>query len=91
MLYHARHHRGGHPGPRRWRRPDHRHRYSQTDIHVLCRATALDAAGHVIPNASVQTLAEAGRLDWLRDSGGVQEFVYTVRPSTFRHRLGHAA
>ncbi|MGZ6141874.1 MAG: hypothetical protein ACXWLM_00990 [Myxococcales bacterium] len=52
----------------------------QTDIHMLCRATALDASNHVIPHASVQTLSEAGSLDWLDDSGGVQEFVYTVRP-----------
>ena len=52
----------------------------QTDIHMLCRATALDQTNHVIAHASVQTLSEAGSLDWLDDSGGVQEFVYTVRP-----------
>ncbi|HUJ28803.1 MAG TPA: hypothetical protein VLW85_22435 [Myxococcales bacterium] len=52
----------------------------QTDIHMLCRATAFDASNHVIAHASVQTLSEAGSLDWLDDSTGVQEFVYTVRP-----------
>ena len=51
-----------------------------TDIHVLCRATALDAAGKAIPNASVQTLSEAGTLSWARDNTSVQEFVYTVHP-----------
>jgi hypothetical protein len=50
------------------------------DIHVLCRATAVDPVGHNIPNASVQTLSEAGHLDWLDDENGVQEFVYTVHP-----------
>jgi hypothetical protein len=52
----------------------------QSDIHMLCRATALDASNHAIGHASVQTLSEAGSLDWLDDSSGVQEFVYTVRP-----------
>ena len=52
----------------------------QTDIHMLCRATALDSTNHAISHASVQTLSEAGSLDWLDDSNGVQEFVYTVRP-----------
>lgn len=52
----------------------------QTDIHVLCRATARDQNGHNISNASVQTLSEAGTLAWLQDDQGVQEFVYTVRP-----------
>jgi len=52
----------------------------QTDIHMLCRATVLDTANHVIPRASVQTLSEAGSLDWLDDNQGIQEFVYTVRP-----------
>ncbi|HZX97490.1 MAG TPA: hypothetical protein VFE90_23440 [Myxococcales bacterium] len=51
-----------------------------TDIHVLCTATAQDAAGRAIPNASIQTLAEAGALSWLQDAQGAQEFVYTVRP-----------
>jgi len=51
-----------------------------TDIHVLCRAIAIDAANHAIPNASVQTLTEAGTLTWARENAGVQEFVYTVRP-----------
>lgn len=52
----------------------------QSDIHMLCRATALDASNHVIGHASVQTLSEAGSLQWLDDASGVQEFVYTVRP-----------
>src|SRR5438105_2494179 len=52
----------------------------QTDVHMLCRATAVDASNRPIKNASVQTLSEAGSLDWLDDSNGVQEFVYTVRP-----------
>jgi hypothetical protein len=52
----------------------------QSDIHMLCRATALDSSNHVVPHASVQTLSEAGSLQWLDDSNGVQEFVYTVRP-----------
>jgi hypothetical protein len=51
-----------------------------TDIHVLCRATAVDVTSHPIPNASVQTLAEAGTLTWHDDNAGVQEFVYTIRP-----------
>jgi hypothetical protein len=51
-----------------------------TDIHVLCTATALDITGHPIPNASVQTLSEAGTLSWHDDNAGVQEFVYTIRP-----------
>jgi hypothetical protein len=51
-----------------------------TDIHVLCRATALDTANHPIPNASVQTLSEAGTLTWHDDNAGVQEFVYSIRP-----------
>jgi len=53
-----------------------------TTIHVLCSATAKDAQGHVIPHASVQTLAEreSGSLDWLKDDQGVQQFVYSVRP-----------
>src|SRR5262249_27024116 len=52
----------------------------QQDIHMLCRATALDATNKAISHASVQTLSEAGSLGWLDDSSGVQEFVYTVRP-----------
>ena len=52
----------------------------QSDVHMLCRATARDVNGRIIPHASVQTLAEAGTLQWLDDSNGVQEFVYTVRP-----------
>jgi hypothetical protein len=51
-----------------------------TDIHVLCRATAVDLFGHPIPNASVQTLSEAGTLTWHDDNAGVAQFVYTVRP-----------
>ena len=51
-----------------------------TDIHVLCRATAIDASNHPLANASVQTLTEAGTLTWARDNASVQEFVYTVRP-----------
>jgi hypothetical protein len=51
-----------------------------TDVHVLCRATAVDASNHPIPNASVQTLAEAGTLTWHDDSAGVQEFIYSIRP-----------
>jgi hypothetical protein len=51
-----------------------------TTIHLLCTATALDAQNHVIPKASVQTLAEAGTLTWLKDDQGVQQFVYSVRP-----------
>ena len=50
------------------------------DLHVLCRATAVDASNHPIANASVQTLSEAGTLTWARDNASVQEFVYTVRP-----------
>ncbi|MFN2550027.1 MAG: hypothetical protein ABR567_21590 [Myxococcales bacterium] len=52
----------------------------QSDIHLLCRATAFDAAHRIIPHASVQTLSEAGSLEWIDDNNGVQEFVYTVRP-----------
>ena len=51
-----------------------------TTIHTLCRATALDAANHAIPGASIQTLSEAGTLDWQKDDTGVQVFLYTVRP-----------
>lgn len=49
-------------------------------IHVLCRATAIDASNHAIADASVQTLTEAGTLTWARDNASVQEFVYSVRP-----------
>lgn len=52
----------------------------QSDLHMLCRATVMDASNHIIPHASVQTLTEAGTLEWLDDDNGVQEFVYTVRP-----------
>lgn len=51
-----------------------------TTIHTLCRATALDAANHVMPGASIQTLSEAGTLDWQKDDSGVQVFLYSVRP-----------
>jgi len=51
-----------------------------TTIHTLCRATALDASNHAIPGASIQTLSEAGTLDWQNDDTGVQVFLYSVRP-----------
>ncbi len=51
----------------------------QDTLHLLCVATArLD--NKVIANASVQTLTEAGSLDWARDANGDQQFVYSVRP-----------
>jgi hypothetical protein len=51
-----------------------------TTIHLLCTATAYDAQSRIVPKASVQTLTEAGTLDWLKDDQGVQQFVYSVRP-----------
>lgn len=52
----------------------------QDTIHVLCVATATDSTNKVIPKASVQTLTEAGNLDWSHDDVGGQQFVYSVAP-----------
>jgi hypothetical protein len=50
-------------------------------IHVQCTATARDASGKAIPNASIETMAEAGRLEWITDdSTGQQNLIYTVDP-----------
>jgi hypothetical protein len=50
-------------------------------IHVLCSATAKSSNGTPIPNASIQTMAEAGSIDWQVDTdSGQQELVYTVAP-----------
>ena len=51
----------------------------QDTLHLLCVATAF-INNKAIPNASVQTLSEAGSLDWAHDDNGVQQFVYSVRP-----------
>lgn len=51
-----------------------------TTLHMLCRATAFDASNHNITNASVQTLSEAGTLDWQKDDTGVAIFLYSARP-----------
>ena len=52
-----------------------------TTIHTLCRATAIDTANHVIQGASIQTLSEAGSLDWqIDDTSGTSIFLYSVRP-----------
>ena len=52
----------------------------QETIHVLCVATAKDSKGAVIPKASIQTLAEAGVLEWSHDDVGGQQFIYSVAP-----------
>ena len=57
----------------------------QDTLHMLCVATA-SLNNKPIPNASVQTLAEAGSLDWAHDDNGDQQFVYTVRPDDPRPR-----
>ena len=49
-------------------------------IHVLCTATAHDVHGAAIPNASIETMAEAGVLAWQNDDAGNQILVYTVAP-----------
>ncbi len=51
----------------------------QDTLHMLCVATAF-LNNKPIANASVQTLTEAGSLDWSHDDNGVQQFVYSVRP-----------
>jgi hypothetical protein len=51
----------------------------QDTLHMLCVATAF-LNNKPIANASVQTLTEAGALDWAHDDNGVQQFVYSVRP-----------
>ncbi len=52
----------------------------QDTLHLLCVATARDLTNKPIVNASVQTLTEAGSLDWAHDDSGDQQFVYSVRP-----------
>jgi len=49
-------------------------------VHVLCNAVASDASGRPIKDASIEPMAEAGRLEWLTDETGVQRLVYTVDP-----------
>jgi hypothetical protein len=50
-------------------------------IHVLCTAVAKDASGKAITNASIETMAEAGHLDWVTDDqDGTQRLIYTVNP-----------
>jgi hypothetical protein len=49
-------------------------------IHVLCTATARDKNKNPITNASMQTIAEAGSIDWVADPNGNQQLVYSVAP-----------
>lgn len=51
-----------------------------TPVHVQCTATAFDAHQQPIPNASIETMTEAGTLTWVADDNGKQIFVYTVEP-----------
>lgn len=51
----------------------------QDTLHLLCVATAR-INNAPIKNASVQTLTEAGTLEWAHDDNGDQQFVYSVRP-----------
>jgi hypothetical protein len=54
--------------------------HRQDTLHVLCTATARDINQRAIAKASVQTLTEAGNLEWARDDNGEQQFVYSVAP-----------
>jgi len=48
-------------------------------IHVQCTAVAKNVNNQVIPNASIETMAEAGRLQWVTNpDDGVQNLIYTV-------------
>jgi len=51
-----------------------------TPVHVQCTAIAYDARKQPIPNASIETMTEAGTLSWLSDDQGKAIFVYTVDP-----------
>jgi hypothetical protein len=44
-------------------------------IHVACTAIARDSAGRTLADASIQTLAEAGSLDWNSEA-----LIYSVAP-----------
>lgn len=49
-------------------------------IRVQCTAVAKKDSA-IIQGASIETYAEAGKLEWLKDDTGAQKLIYTIEPN----------